>query len=65
MAGLIVVDASALIAYLDAEDTHHDDAMPSLIAVDRFVVHPVTLAEVPPWARIAKTQPTNDADVPR
>ena len=46
MAGLIVVDASALIAYLDADDTHHDDAVPSLIAVDRFLVHPVTLAEV-------------------
>ena len=46
MAGLIVVDASALIAYLDDEDTHHDDAVLGLIEVDHFVVHPVTLAEV-------------------
>ena len=26
---------------------------------------PVTEAESPPWARIAATPPTNDADVPR
>ena len=46
MAGLIVADASALIAYLNPRDAHHADAVQGLIDVDQFVVHPVTLAEV-------------------
>ena len=46
MAGLIVADAGALIAYLDPGDAHHVDAVQGLIDVDQFVVHPVTLAEV-------------------
>lgn len=46
MAGLIVADASALIAYLNPGDAHHADAVQGLIDVDQFVVHPVTLAEV-------------------
>ena len=46
MARLIVVDPSALIAYLNPLDTHHDDAVEALVEVDAFVVHPVTLAEV-------------------
>ena len=46
MAGLIVVDASVLIAWLDETDAHHHDAIDVLAAVDQFVVHPLTLAEV-------------------
>lgn len=46
MAGLIVADASVLIAYLDPNDVHHAAAIQGLVDVDRFVVHPVTLAEV-------------------
>ncbi len=46
MARLTVVDASVLIAWLDAADPHHADAIRTLTHVDRFVVHPLTLAEV-------------------
>ena len=46
MAGMIVVDASVLIAFLDHTDKHHADAIELLAEVQRFVVHPVTLAEV-------------------
>ena len=46
MAELIVVDASVLIAWLDERDAHHADAIDVLASVDRFVVHPLTLAEV-------------------
>ena len=46
MAGLIVVDASVLIAFLDHSDQHHAAAIELLAEVQRFVVHPLTLAEV-------------------
>lgn len=46
MAGLTVVDASVLIAWLDDTDDHHRAAIGLLAAVDSFVVHPITLAEV-------------------
>ncbi len=45
---MIVLDASVLIAYLDAEDAHHE-AAESLLAReidDEFAVNPITLAEV-------------------
>lgn len=42
---MIVADASALIAYLDASDRHHAHAVDAFVDVDRFVVHPVTLCE--------------------
>ena len=45
---MIVLDASVLIAYLDAEDAHHD-AAESLLAReidDEFAADPLTLAEV-------------------
>jgi predicted nucleic acid-binding protein len=48
MAGVIVMDASVLIAYLDAEDPHHQ-AAESLLAReinDEFAANPLTLAEV-------------------
>lgn len=46
MAGLIVADASVLIAWLDARDAHHTEAIDLLASHDGFVVHPLTLAEV-------------------
>ena len=46
MAGLIVADASVLIGWLDDHDVHHGAAIDVLASVDRFVVHPLTLAEV-------------------
>lgn len=46
MARLIVVDASVLIAWLDAADAHHREAIDLLAEHDGFVVHPLTLAEV-------------------
>jgi predicted nucleic acid-binding protein len=46
MAELTVADAGVLIAWLDDRDTHHRDAIDLLASVDRFVVHPLTLAEV-------------------
>jgi predicted nucleic acid-binding protein len=46
VAELIVADASVLIGWLDDRDPHHDAAIEVLASVDRFVVHPLTLAEV-------------------
>lgn len=46
MAGLIVTDASVLIAWLDTRDAHHGEAIDVLAGCDGFVVHPLTLAEV-------------------
>jgi len=46
MANMIVVDASVLIAFLDHNDKHHADAIEQIAQVQRFVVHPLTLAEV-------------------
>lgn len=46
MAELIVADASVLIGWLDDRDAHHRDAIDVLAAVDGFIVHPLTLAEV-------------------
>lgn len=46
MAGVIVADASVLIGFLDEADPHHDRAIGLLSAVQRFVAHPITLAEV-------------------
>ncbi len=43
---MIVVDASVLIAWLDDRDEHRVDAIDVLASVERFVVHPLTLAEV-------------------
>lgn len=43
---MIVADASALIAFLDADDEHHERAISAFIDVDQFFVHPITLAEV-------------------
>jgi predicted nucleic acid-binding protein len=48
VAGVIVLDASVLIAYLDAEDAQHQ-AAESLLAReidDEFTANPLTLAEV-------------------
>jgi predicted nucleic acid-binding protein len=48
VAGVIVLDASVLIAYLDAEDAQHRRAE-SLLAReidDQFAANPLTLAEV-------------------
>jgi predicted nucleic acid-binding protein len=48
VAGVIVLDASVLIAYLDAEDAQHQQAE-SLLAReidDEFAANPLTLAEV-------------------
>jgi predicted nucleic acid-binding protein len=48
VASVIVLDASVLIAYLDADDTHHH-AAESLLAReidDEFAANPLTLAEV-------------------
>jgi len=41
----MVVDASVLIAFLDHTDKHHAAAIELLAKVERFVVHPLTLAE--------------------
>jgi predicted nucleic acid-binding protein len=46
VAELIVADASVLIAWLDDHDAHHADAIEAIAAVERFIVHPLTLAEV-------------------
>jgi predicted nucleic acid-binding protein len=46
MADLIVADASVLIAWLDDRDEHHSAAIEVIAAVERFFVHPLTLAEV-------------------
>jgi predicted nucleic acid-binding protein len=46
VAELIVADASVLIGWLDDSDPHHEDAIRALSSVERFVVHPLTLAEV-------------------
>jgi predicted nucleic acid-binding protein len=46
VAELIVADASVLIGWLDERDPHHAAAIDVLASVDRFVVHPLTLAEV-------------------
>lgn len=48
MAGVIVLDASVLIAYLDSDGDHHEDAERLLAhAVDEEVgANPLTLAEV-------------------
>ena len=43
---MIVVDASVLIGWLDERDAHHAAALDVLASVERFVVHPLTLAEV-------------------
>ncbi len=43
---MTVVDASMLIGWLDDSDPHHAAAIEVLAAVDRFMVHPLTLAEV-------------------
>ena len=45
---MIVLDASVLIAYLDAEDAQHEAAEVLLAREidDEFVVNPLTLAEV-------------------
>jgi predicted nucleic acid-binding protein len=46
VADLIVVDASVLIGWLDDRDAQHRDAIDVLASVPRFVVHPLSLAEV-------------------
>lgn len=48
MAGLIVLDASVLIAHLDDRDAHHEAAELLLAATtdDRLAVSTITLAEV-------------------
>ncbi len=48
MACLILLDASALIGYLDATDAHHEAAQALLVrSVDEtLIVNPLTLAEV-------------------
>jgi predicted nucleic acid-binding protein len=43
---VIVADASLLIAWLDDRDRHHREAIEALASVERFVVHPLSLAEV-------------------
>lgn len=43
---MMVIDASVLIAFLDHTDKHHAAAIELLAQVQRFVVHPLTLAEV-------------------
>lgn len=44
---MIVVDASVLIAFLDANDAHHPAAVELLEnAVPPLIVHPITAAEV-------------------
>jgi predicted nucleic acid-binding protein len=48
VAGVIVLDASVLIAYLDSEDTHHERAEMLLAREidDDFAANTLTLAEV-------------------
>jgi predicted nucleic acid-binding protein len=48
VAGVIVLDASVLIAYLDAEDAQHHkaEAMLAREIDDEFAANPLTLAEV-------------------
>jgi predicted nucleic acid-binding protein len=48
VAGVIVFDASVLIAYLDAEDAQHHkaEAMLAREIDDEFAANPLTLAEV-------------------
>ena len=44
---MIVVDASVLIAFLDASDSHHQAAVERLeTSVPPLIVHPITAAEV-------------------
>ena len=44
---MIVVDASALIAFLNPNDAHHRDAVSLLAeATPPLIVHPITAAEV-------------------
>jgi predicted nucleic acid-binding protein len=45
---VIVLDASVLIAHLDADDTHHERARERLLdaADQQFAASPITLAEV-------------------
>ncbi len=43
---LIVVAASVLIGWLDDADRHHAASIDVLASVERFFVHPLTLAEV-------------------
>ncbi|MFT3852554.1 MAG: PIN domain-containing protein [Ilumatobacteraceae bacterium] len=47
MADVIVVDASALIAFLDPDDAHHTSAVDALAAATPpLIVHRITAAEV-------------------
>jgi predicted nucleic acid-binding protein len=46
VAELIVVDASVLIGWLDDRDAHHLEAIDVLSSVERFIAHPLTLADV-------------------
>lgn len=46
VATLTVVDANVLIGWLDDRDALHDAAIEILTAIDWFIVHPLTLAEV-------------------
>lgn len=46
VATLTVVDANVLIGWLDDRDALHDAAVEILTAIDWFIVHPLTLAEV-------------------
>ncbi|MCW4386314.1 type II toxin-antitoxin system VapC family toxin [Salinibacterium sp. SYSU T00001] len=45
---MIVLDASVVIAFLDASDPHHERAVRMIEshAADGFAMHPLTLAEV-------------------
>lgn len=42
---MIVLDASVLIAFLDAADAHHDSARDVVALPDAFGIHALTLAE--------------------
>jgi predicted nucleic acid-binding protein len=47
VASVIILDASVIIAYLDPNDIHHDEAVEELArASTPFIVHPLTAAEV-------------------
>jgi len=48
VAGLIVLDATVMIAHLDATDAHHDRASALLVAAasEAFMASPLSLAEV-------------------
>jgi predicted nucleic acid-binding protein len=45
LAGVIVLDASVLIAYLAEDDPHHQRSRRILAADDQFMAHSITLAE--------------------